>query len=86
MQEEDRMVKLYGKNISSQNLLFRIYNRWGNLIYENKSLDEMKNQGWNGGNSYTGKPEANGVYTYTLEGKFMDGKAFKRVGTITLIR
>lgn len=86
MQEEDRMIKLYGRDISSQNLLFRIYNRWGNLIYENNSLEEMTSQGWNGNNMYTGKPETNGLYTYTLEGKFIDGKPFKKVGTITLIR
>jgi hypothetical protein len=85
-QEEDRMIKVYGKNISPENMRFSIYNRWGNLIFDSSSFEEIATRGWNGDNKYTGKPEVNGVYTYTLEGKFNNGKILKKVGTITLIR
>ncbi|QHT66262.1 hypothetical protein GXP67_06115 [Rhodocytophaga rosea] len=84
--EEDRVVKIYGKNISQENLLFRIYNRWGNQVYESTSLEELSSKGWNGTNMNTGATESSGVYTYTLQGKFNTGKSFKKVGTISLIK
>jgi gliding motility-associated-like protein len=60
---------------------FRIYNRWGELVFESHSLDV----GWDG--TYKGSPQEMEVYTYTLKAKFKNGvETALRKGNITLIR
>lgn len=58
----------------------RIYNRWGDLIYESKDL----NQGWDG--TYKGEPCQDDTYIYIVE--YIDNNERKRnlKGTVTLIR
>jgi gliding motility-associated-like protein len=40
---------------------FRIFNRWGNLVFETKDIDK----GWNG--EFNGVPQPFGVYVYQVE-------------------
>ena len=47
-----------------QNVLIKIYNRWGNLIFESTE----SNMDWDG--TYQGKMVSQGVYFYTVEGLF----------------
>ncbi len=84
--EDDRSVKVYGKSISDEGFLFRIYNRWGAIVYETNSYDEAKTIGWDGVNKSTGKPETMGSYKYSLKGKFLSGKPIEKTGNIHLIR
>lgn len=57
-----------------------IYNRWGQLIYENK---ESKN--WDG--SYKGKPVSDGVYFYIVDATALSSGEKKRFqGSVTVIR
>ena len=58
----------------------RIFNRWGEKVFETRDID----QGWDG--TLNGKPQPMGVYIYTLEGKTYRGKEVKKQGNITLIR
>ncbi|MEO6000663.1 MAG: gliding motility-associated C-terminal domain-containing protein, partial [Chitinophagaceae bacterium] len=59
---------------------FRIFNRWGQLVFEtNKLLD-----GWDG--IFNGKPQASDVYTWTVEAVGVDGKFYKRSGNSILLR
>lgn len=83
---EDNRIKVYGREISSNDFLFRIYNRWGIMVYETTSLDQASTSGWDGINRQTGKPETMGSYKYILKGKFNSGKSIERSGTIHLIR
>lgn len=82
---EERAVKVYCSNISEEDFSFRIYNKWGLLIFETNSLEEATQSGWNGINTHTGNPEKNDVYRYILSGKFLNGNELNRVGTITKI-
>lgn len=59
---------------------FRIFNRWGNLIFETKDFSE----GWDG--TYKGTPQMFDVYVYDLQAVSLDGKIVKKHGNITLIR
>lgn len=57
-----------------------IYNRWGELIFTTKDL----NDGWDGNiNGDMAKPD---VYVWKAKGKFTNGKAFELAGDVTLIR
>lgn len=75
----------------------RIYDRWGNLIWETTSLDPetgKPNEPWNG--VHRGKPLPQGVYYWRIDGVFRDGSIYRgkeydedkrtNVGTITLVR
>ena len=58
----------------------RIYNRWGELVFE--SLDIR--QGWDG--YYRGQLCQQDVYAYQVWLRFVDGKERQLVGDITLFR
>ena len=61
-------------------MVFRIYNRWGQLMFEST---DRKN-GWDG--RFKGKDQPMDVYAYTLDAEFFDGKKIKKQGDITLLR
>lgn len=61
---------------------FRIYNRYGQLIYR---TDASYTEGWNGNYDNGQKAEA-GVYYYFIDVRFADGTSFHLKGDVTLIR
>lgn len=83
---EDDRIKVYGKEISEEDFLFRIYNRWGVLVYETTSYLEASTKGWDGINQQTGKAESMGSYKFLLKAKFNSGTPIERSGSIHLIQ
>lgn len=71
---------LYVRGFGIGKMLFRIYNRWGVLVFE--TADRTK--GWDG--RYKGAIQAQDVYHYTLDIEFTDGQRFRKSGDITLLR
>lgn len=59
---------------------FRIYNRWGEKIFETSDL----NKGWDG--RFKGELQPMGVYVYVVEAIGKNGKACNSQGNVTLIR
>ncbi len=72
------IVKVEGFGISK--MAWKIYNRWGQLVFQSTN----KNSGWNG--YYKGKLQPTDVYAYTLDAEFADGKKLRKTGDITLLR
>ncbi len=60
---------------------FRVYNRWGELVYEMRDLNL---NGWDG--SYKGTVQPVGVYVYLLKGSDHSGRVVERSGNVSLIR
>ena len=59
---------------------FRVYNRYGELIFEtNKWL-----KGWDG--TYKGKDQPNGVYIWMISGTDRNFNKVNEQGTVNLIR
>jgi PKD repeat protein len=83
---ENQVVKVYGSGISTDGFIFRILNRWGNVLYETTTLSVAQNTGWDGKARGTGEMQALGVYTFMLKGKFLDGEVIQRTGSITLVK
>ena len=61
------------------NYKLQIFNRWGVLIFESRNI----NIPWNG--YYKGKLCPQGVYVWYVEGKYINGKPFRKVGDVTLL-
>lgn len=61
-------------------MLFRIYNRWGQLVFESSDVD----LGWDG--KYKGKNQPMDAYGYTLDAVMFGGQTIRKSGSITLIR
>lgn len=59
---------------------YRIYNRWGNLVYDGADIED----GWDG--TYKGVPQDLGVYVYTVEAITLTGERVSKQGNVTLIR
>ena len=59
---------------------FRIYNRWGNLVFETNDIAT----GWDG--TYHGTAQPYDVYVYEVEAVTSTGKVFHKAGNVTLIR
>jgi gliding motility-associated-like protein len=59
---------------------FKLYNRWGELIYETS----IENAGWNG--LYKGMPQASQTFSWIVEGVGLDGNVIQRKGSTLLMR
>jgi gliding motility-associated-like protein len=70
------MVKGFGIEFMD----WKIYNRWGQVVFESNNPFI----GWDG--TFNGATQPIGVYAYTLEATFFDGTKTRRKGDITLIR
>lgn len=61
-------------------ITFRIYDRWGVVVYEGKDIDA----GWDG--TYKGVPQPIGVYVYEITAQTVKGKIINKTGNLTLLR
>jgi len=71
---------IYVRGFGIGRMKWRIYNRFGNLVFESSSQDV----GWDG--KYKGVVQPMDVYAYTLEVEFTDGTRATKKGDITLLR
>ena len=60
--------------------VLRIYNRWGDVIFE---TNDVSNQ-WDG--TYRGDPVNPGVYVYYLEARCLDNELYTVTGNITVLK
>jgi len=75
---QNSIIRVRGFGIAS--MTFKIYNRWGQKVFESNNPD----YGWDG--TFNGKPQPMEVYAYTLDAIFFDGTKTTKTGDITLIR
>lgn len=72
---------LFVKGFGVDYIELKIYNRWGELVFESNSMEI----GWDG--TYKGKAQEQEVYTYTLKAWFRNGTQTElQKGNITLLR
>jgi len=76
---KNEMLYIITREIKSLNY-FKIYNRWGQVVFSSSSLEE----GWNG--RFKEAEPVSGTYIYKLEGISEKGKKIKKEGTFLLIR
>lgn len=66
--------------LGAKSILFRVFNRWGEKVFETTLLG----QGWNG--EYLGKLMTPGVFVYYVEVTYLDNETKVAKGSVTLIR
>jgi len=71
---------LYVRGAAIKTLDLKIFNRWGQLIFETTS----QQKGWDG--TYNGQPQPIEAYAYVLDVTFIDGTTRLLKGNITLLR
>ena len=71
-------LKVLGKFIDKVD--FKVFNRWGNLLFQTTILDK----GWDG--YLTNREAPEGTYTYTLTVIDQYGEEYNKNGTVNLIR
>ncbi|GEO10317.1 hypothetical protein SAE01_28130 [Segetibacter aerophilus] len=72
--------KVFVRGFGITRLAWKIYNRWGALVFE--TID--RTEGWDG--TYKGKVQPNEVYHYVLDVEYSDNSKFQKRGDITLLR
>ena len=60
--------------------LFRIYNRWGQLLFTTSE----KGKGWDG--TFNGSQQDPGTFVWMAEGITYLGEIIKKQGTVVLLR
>jgi gliding motility-associated-like protein len=75
---------IFANRISSYEL--KIYNRWGQLVYETNDLNELNDltKGWDG--KYKGQEQNVGTFVYYLHAVDEFTQEINRKGNITLLR
>lgn len=59
---------------------FRIFDRWGKIIFESNNISD----GWDG--TYKNKPMSPGVYLFTMEATCGNGEIIRKQGNVTLLK
>ncbi|MDZ7879715.1 MAG: gliding motility-associated C-terminal domain-containing protein [Saprospiraceae bacterium] len=79
----DKLI-VHGRKGTKINL-FRIYDRWGELVYEARGFDiNDENAGWNG--TFRGEEMMSGQFVWYIEATYFDGAEERLKGHTTLIR
>lgn len=76
---ENNIIFVRGHGVDEL-LFFRIYNRWGEIIFETNDI----NVGWDG--TYKGEAQNMETYIYQAKVRFYNGEFEEKGGSITLIR
>lgn len=82
---DNRALKVFGEQLVADDFLFIVYNRWGQVVYETRSLPEMSTQGWSG-QQRAGGTLSSGAYPYLLKGKLKTGEPLEQKGLISIVR
>ena len=65
-------------------LEFRIFNRWGQLVFDAKTSDPNGLPGWDG--AFKGRPQPSEVYFFLIRLERYDGGVEARQGEVSLLR
>lgn len=73
-----------GNAVSHDNFSFKVYNKWGAVVYENESFSDMNTLGWDGTNN--GNQVNSGTYTYTITGAYLNGEVISVSGSVSYFK
>lgn len=78
------MFRVRMKTACIKDIVFDVYDRWGEKIYETTNVAEATENGWDG--TYKGKKLNTGVFVFSVKVTFVNGGEVKKQGTFSLIK
>jgi hypothetical protein len=81
---ENRKVRIFGERLDDEHFSFEVFNRWGAMVYQNSSLQNMINNGWDGRTKNSDQLPM-GAYPYRLLAYDKTGKKFEKKGVISIV-
>lgn len=79
----NRAVRIFGTQLKETDFNFKVFNRWGLLLFESSSLKTMSTNGWDGSNN--GESLSTGPYPFILTVVNKAGKRIEKKGIISII-
>jgi gliding motility-associated-like protein len=71
---------LFVRGAAIQTMDVKIFNRWGQKVFETTDM----NEGWDG--NFNGQPQPIDAYAFILNVTFIDGTTYEKKGNVTLLR
>lgn len=81
---DNRNVRIFGDRLLEEEFRFVVFSRWGDIVYENNSLEQMLTNGWDG-RTTGGEQLAAGTYPYRLTAIDKTGNKIEKNGVVTII-
>ncbi len=81
---ENDLFKIFSKDAEAQLINMQVFDRWGDVLYQEKNIPLTTQIGWDG--SRRGVRVESQVVIFIAEVLMSDGKTFKLSGDVTLIR
>lgn len=80
----NRSIKVFGDFLTGESFHFIIFNRLGLVVFETRSLDVMRQTGWNGESNGAALPS--GAYPYAFHAVTRSGESKDLKGIISIVR
>ena len=82
----NQRFRVFGEKIQEDQFTLQIYNRFGALVYEEKSFTQANQIGWDGVSQKTKKEEPTGTYFYFVKLLKENGEVIQKRGSFYLVR
>jgi len=82
---DNRATRVFGDQLIGDSFHFLVYDRWGKIVFETISLENMILSGWDGRSQNGGDLLPSGAYPYVLQAVTKTGTFFEKKGVISII-
>jgi hypothetical protein len=81
---DNRVIKVFGNKLVEDSFQFLVYNRWGLVVFETSSLEQMLQTGWDGRHK-SGDILPAGAYPFVMRGVTKTGETIEKKGIISIV-
>jgi hypothetical protein len=81
---DNRAVKVFGNKFVEDSFQLLVYNRWGLVVFETSSLQQMLQTGWDGRHK-SGDILPSGAYPFVMRGVTKTGETVEKKGVISIV-
>ncbi|HMG88889.1 MAG TPA: gliding motility-associated C-terminal domain-containing protein [Chryseolinea sp.] len=80
---DNRYARIFGNQLVEKDFQFRVFNRWGLMVYETASLGGMISVGWDG--KHKGDYLPSGAYPFIMKAVTKAGEVIEKKGVLSII-
>lgn len=82
---DNHFIKIFGNELAEDDFQFVVYNRWGLVVYESHSLQDMISKGWDGRAKNSGDILPSGAYPFMLKAVTKSGELLEKKGVLSIL-